>query len=46
MQTGSNGFALAQPKASGNAILYQSPYYFFRPEIQMSNEEGLNAYGV
>jgi hypothetical protein len=27
--------------------LHQSPYYFyFRPEIQMSSEEGLNAYGA
>jgi hypothetical protein len=26
--------------------LHQSPYFFFRPEIQMSSEEGLNAYGA
>jgi hypothetical protein len=27
--------------------LHQSPYdFYFRPEIQMSNEEGLNAYGA
>jgi acyl-homoserine lactone acylase PvdQ len=49
MQTGSNGFALAPAKtASGNAILYINPHttFYFRPEIQMSSEEGLNAYGA
>jgi acyl-homoserine lactone acylase PvdQ len=44
---GSNGFALAKT-ASGNAILYINPHttFYFRPEIQMSSEEGLNAYGA
>jgi acyl-homoserine-lactone acylase len=49
MQTGSNGFALAPAKtASGNAILYINPHttFYFRPEIQISSEEGLNAYGA
>jgi acyl-homoserine lactone acylase PvdQ len=47
MQTGSNGFALAPQTASGNAILYINPHtFYFRPEIQMSSEEGLNAYGA
>jgi acyl-homoserine lactone acylase PvdQ len=49
VQTGSNGFALAPSKtASGNAILYINPHttFYFRPEIQMSSNEGLNAYGA
>ena len=49
MQTGSNGFAIAPSKtASGNAILYINPHttFYFRPEIQINSEEGLNAYGV
>jgi acyl-homoserine-lactone acylase len=49
MQTGSNGFALAPSKtASGNAILYINPHttFYFRPEIQISSEEGLQAYGA
>lgn len=49
VQTGSNGFAIAPSKtASGNAILYINPHttFYFRPEIQMSSEEGLNAYGA
>ncbi|MBS1915859.1 MAG: penicillin acylase family protein [Bacteroidetes bacterium] len=47
--TGSNGFALAPSKtASGNAILYINPHvtFYFRPEVQVSSEEGLNAYGA
>lgn len=48
-QTGSNGFAFS-PKvtASGNAILYINPHvtFYFRPEVQMVSEEGLNAYGA
>ncbi len=48
-QTGSNGFAIA-PKisASGNAILYINPHvtFYFRPEVQVVSEEGLNAYGA
>lgn len=46
---GSNGFALAPSKtASGNAMLYINPHttYYFRPEIQVTSEEGLNAYGA
>ncbi len=49
MQTGSNGFAIAPSKtASGNAILYINPHttFYFRPEIQIHSEEGLNAYGA
>jgi len=49
MQTGSNGFAIAPNKtASGNAILYINPHttFYFRPEIQISSEEGLQAYGA
>ena len=47
--TGSNGFAFA-PKIteSGNAILYINPHvtFYFRPEVHMVSEEGLNAYGA
>ena len=47
--TGSNGFALS-PKIteSGNAILYINPHvtFYFRPEVHMVSEEGLNAYGA
>lgn len=49
MQTGSNGFAIAPSKtANGNAILYINPHttFYFRPEIQIHSEEGLNAYGA
>ncbi|OOG77980.1 penicillin acylase family protein [Flavobacterium sp. A45] len=49
MQTGSNGFAIAPSKtASGNAILYINPHttFYFRPEIQINSQEGLNAYGA
>ncbi|CAN5785944.1 hypothetical protein BH11BAC3_BH11BAC3_10980 [soil metagenome] len=47
--SGSNGFALAPSKtASGNAILYINPHvtFYFRPEVHMVSEEGLNAYGA
>lgn len=48
-QTGSNGFAFS-PKitVSGNAILYINPHvtFYFRPEVQVVSEEGLNAYGA
>jgi acyl-homoserine-lactone acylase len=47
--TGSNGFAFAPPvTASGNAILYINPHvtFYFRPEVHMVSEEGLNAYGA
>ena len=47
--TGSNGFAFS-PKIteSGNAILYINPHvtFYFRPEMHMVSEEGLNAYGA
>lgn len=47
--SGSNGFAIA-PKltTSGNAILYINPHvpFYFRPEMHMVSEEGLNAYGA
>lgn len=47
--TGSNGFAFA-PKitASGNAILYINPHvtFYFRPEVHVVSNEGLNAYGA
>ncbi len=46
---GSNGFAFA-PKIteSGNAILYINPHvtFYFRPEVHIVSEEGLNAYGA
>ena len=47
--TGSNGFAIAPSKTlSGNAILYINPHvtFYFRPEVHMTSEEGLNAYGA
>jgi acyl-homoserine lactone acylase PvdQ len=46
---GSNGFAIAPTKsASGNAMLYINPHvtFYFRPEVHMVSEEGLNAYGA
>ena len=47
--TGSNGFAIA-PKitANGNAMLYINPHvtFYFRPEVHMVSNEGLNAYGA
>ena len=47
--TGSNGFAIAPSRtASGNAILYINPHvtFYFRTEVHMVSEEGLNAYGA
>lgn len=48
-QTGSNGFAIA-PKLSksGNAMLYINPHttFYFRPEVHVKSDEGLNAYGA
>jgi acyl-homoserine-lactone acylase len=47
--TGSNGFAIAPSKtASGNAILYINPHvtFYFRPEVQVVSDEGLNVYGA
>jgi len=46
---GSNGFAIAPSRtASKNAILYINPHvtFYFRTEVHMSSEEGLNAYGA
>lgn len=46
---GSNGFAFAPSRtASGKAILYINPHttFYFRPEVHMISEEGINAYGA
>ena len=46
---GSNGFAIA-PKhtVNGDALLFINPHtsFYFRSELQMVSEEGLNAYGA
>ncbi len=47
--TGSNGFAFSPSiTAGGNAILYINPHvtFYFRPEVHMVSEEGLNTYGA
>ncbi|WP_290789647.1 penicillin acylase family protein [Flavihumibacter sp. UBA7668] len=47
--TGSNGFAIAPSQSvSGKALLYINPHvsFYFRPEVHMVSEEGLNAYGA
>lgn len=47
--TGSNGFAVAPAiTASGKSILYINPHvtFYFRPEVHMVSEEGLNVYGA
>ncbi len=47
--TGSNGFAFAPSiTETGHAILYINPHvtFYFRPEVQMVSEEGLNTYGA
>lgn len=46
---GSNGFAVGPSKTkSHNAILYINPHvtFYFRTEMQMVSDEGLNAYGA
>jgi acyl-homoserine-lactone acylase len=46
---GSNGFAIAPSKsASGAALLLINPHtsFFFRTEVQVQSDEGLNAYGA
>lgn len=46
---GSNGFAIAPGRtAGGHALLMINPHtsFYFRPEIHMVSEEGLNAYGA
>jgi acyl-homoserine-lactone acylase len=48
-ETGSNGFAIAPARtASGNAMLYINPHvpFYFRMEVQLISDEGLNAYGA
>jgi hypothetical protein len=47
IQTGANEFALEPFKtASGNTISYTNPNtsFYFRPQVQISSEEGLHAY--
>lgn len=47
--TGSNGFAIAPGNsASGNALLLINPHtsFYFRAEMQVTSDEGLNAYGA
>lgn len=49
LNSGSNGFAFAPSRtASGNTILYINPHvtFYFRPEVQVVSNEGLNAYGA
>ncbi|WP_026464398.1 penicillin acylase family protein [Adhaeribacter aquaticus] len=49
LPSGSNGFAFAPAVTeSGNAILYINPHvtFYFRPEVQVQSQEGLNAYGA
>ena len=46
---GSNGFAIAPARsASGHALLLINPHtsFYFRPEVHMVSEQGLNAYGA
>jgi acyl-homoserine-lactone acylase len=46
---GSNGFAIAPTRsASGHALLWINPHtsYYFRSELQMVSEQGLNVYGA
>ena len=47
--TGSNGFAIAPQKSdTGNALLLINPHtsFYFRAEMHVSSDEGLNAYGA
>jgi acyl-homoserine-lactone acylase len=47
--TGSNGFAIAPSNTKdGHALLLINPHtsFFFRSELQMSSDAGLNAYGA
>lgn len=47
--SGSNGIALAPPVTrDGHALLLINPHtsFYFRSELQMTSEEGLNAYGA
>ncbi|MBS7564624.1 penicillin acylase family protein [Mucilaginibacter sp. Bleaf8] len=48
-EIGSNGFAIGPAKsASGHAMLYINPHvpFYFRSEVHLVSEEGLNAYGA
>ncbi|MBT8487604.1 MAG: penicillin acylase family protein, partial [Gemmatimonadetes bacterium] len=47
--TGSNGFAISPSNsATGNALLLINPHtsFYFRSELHMMSDEGLNAYGA
>lgn len=47
--TGSNGFAIAPPNTvNGDALLLINPHtsFYFRAEVHMQSDEGLNAYGA
>jgi hypothetical protein len=48
IQTGSNGLLWHLPKQPQEMLFYINPHtsFYFRPEIQISSEEGLNAYGA
>lgn len=46
---GSNGFAIGPSRStSGNALLLINPHtsFYFRSELQVTSDEGLNAYGA
>lgn len=46
---GSNGFAIAPSRtANGQAMLWINPHtsFYFRPEVQVTSSQGLNAYGA
>ncbi|CAA9315929.1 MAG: Penicillin amidase family protein [uncultured Gemmatimonadaceae bacterium] len=46
---GSNGFAIAPANtANGRALLLINPHtsFYFRPEVHVASEQGLNAYGA
>ncbi|GAB2688671.1 penicillin acylase family protein [Mucilaginibacter koreensis] len=48
-EVGSNGFAISPSKSkSGHAMLYINPHvpFYFRSEVQMVSDEGLNVYGA
>ena len=47
--SGSNGIAIAPQNAlDHHALLYINPHtsFYFRSELQMSSDEGLDAYGA
>jgi acyl-homoserine lactone acylase PvdQ len=48
-ETGSNGFAISPGRTrDGHALLYINPHvpFYFRLEVHLVSEEGLNAYGA